>query len=108
MDFVIKTQCKPDAKVEILRNRKMVSDNNGGFTPIIYLKYNPKGGPWQCQAINPLVLAINRPTLEGHSCGGALAKQRKTKTGLFGPRLVRVWPEIAAGVARKLRRWQRW
>ena len=66
-------------KLKVCTIEKMVSDNNGGFTPNISLKKKPEEGPWQQQAINPVVLAI-----------------RKTKTGPFGPRSVRVRPEISA------------
>ena len=90
-------------KLKVCTIEKMVSDNNGGFTPTISSKNKPEGGPWQRQAINPLVPEIKRPTLEGHSCGGALAKQCKTKIGLFGLRLMQVRPEVAAGIARKIR-----
>ena len=43
------------AKVESLHNRKMVSDNNGGFTPKIFLINKREGSPSQWQAIKPVV-----------------------------------------------------
>ena len=40
----------------------MVSDNNASFTPNNSLKKKPYGGPWNRQALNPLVSAIKRLT----------------------------------------------
>ena len=54
--FFGRFQINHRAKGESVQNRKMVSDNNGGFTPTISLKKKPEGGPWQRKSINPVVL----------------------------------------------------